>query len=93
MRDLDNYRFIVPFNNDAHDWLKKHFKDAWQTSDGSPFCNIDEGWLLEAKDYKTIPYDVEVDVYKLNERFENKEDFITQFWDGDIENDDFVLLQ
>lgn len=93
MRDLDKYRFIRPLNDDAYDWLNEHFKEAHETSDGSPFCSIDEGWLLEAKDYKTIPYDIEVNVYKLNERFENKEDFVTQFWDGDVENDDFELLQ
>ena len=93
MRDLDKYRFIIPLTDNAYDWLTEHFKESHQTSDGSPFCGIDDGWLLESKDYKTIPYDVEIDVFKLNERFENKDDFITQFWDGDIENDDFILLR
>lgn len=43
MRDLDNYRFIVPFNSEAEDYLDKYYKTDRIDGDGSPFCEIDYG--------------------------------------------------
>lgn len=94
MSDLVEYVFLTTNDKKTKDWMMKHYKKDFQTSDGSPDCNIDEGWLLPISTYELIPtydgFDFKLDVYSLSDRFESKEDFLTQFWDGDVEDDDFI---
>ena len=88
---INDYRFLIPSINEAEDWLDKYFKDCFETSDGSPFCYINEGYLLDSDQFESIPKYIlsEILVYRLNERFEDKNDFVSQFWDGDTSDEDF----
>ena len=90
----DYYRFIIPIKEEAVKFLKEHFNEEHQSTDGSPFLNkrFYEGYLLSYEQYNDIPsYITEyVLIYKINDRFIDKEDFISSYWDGDVEDDDFI---
>ena len=90
MGDLDNYRFIVPLNSEAEDYLDKYYKTDRIDGDGSPFCEIDYGWLLDREIIKKLP-NINITLYKINDRFLDRTDFFTSFFDGDCEDDDFIL--
>jgi len=89
MRDLDNYRFIVPFNSEAEDYLDKYYKTDRIDGDGSPFCEIDYGWLLDRDTIKQLP-NINITLYEISDRFLDRDDFFTAFLDGDCEDDDFI---
>ena len=90
MRDLDNYRFIVPLNSEAEYYLDKYYKTDRMDGDGSPFCEIDYGWLLDKETIKKLP-NINIILYKISGRFLDRTDFFASFLDGDCEDDDFIL--
>lgn len=90
-KDLINYRFLVPRDNYTKDYLEDNYRDSWNTSDGSPFCSIDEGALFPLDLIKELPEYLKFDIYEISDRFIDTSDFITAFWDGDVENDDFII--
>lgn len=89
IRDLDNYRFIVPFNSEAEDYLDKYYKTDRIDGDGSPFCKIDYGWLLDGETIKKLP-NINITIYEISDRFLDRDDFFAAFLDGDCETDDFI---
>lgn len=92
-KDLINYRFIIPYNENSKEYLDKNFPDKKQTSDGSPFCIFDEGWVLSKEELESINTDtVKLRIYEINDNFLDIDDFITAFWDGDVEDDDFIKI-
>lgn len=90
MSNLINYRFLVPNDEKTKKYFKYTFKENWQSSDGSPFCHIDEGLLLEISLIKSFPEGLSFETYEISDRFIDTSDFITAFWDGDCEDDDFI---
>ena len=93
MNKIKDYRFLVPSTDETYDWMNEHFHDCFESSDGSPFCHIEEGFLVDYKQCKEIPDFILSNclIFKLDERFETKENFLTEFWDGDTEDSDFTL--
>lgn len=92
-KDLLNYRFIVPYDEDGKKFLNKKFKDKKQSSDGSPFCTFNEGWILSNEELESIDKDsIKLRVYEIRDNFCDIDDFISAFLDGDVEDDDFIKI-
>lgn len=93
--DILNYRFLIPLNDEVHDWLNENFHDSYQSSDGSPVLSkhLEEGWLISKEQFKDIPSPIleDVLVYEINDRFLDVDDFIEAYWDGDVEDEDFII--
>lgn len=91
MKDLNNYKFIVPRNKEAKKYLlEKLDKKSLIIGDGSPFCGIYYGWLIPNEELVKLN-DIKVKIYSISDRFSDIDDFVTSFMDGDIENDDFIF--
>ena len=96
--DIVDYRFVVPNCAASKKYFDEHFHDKWQSSDGGPFnTKIIEGYLLSKDDFRKInTKDIDVpltcDVYEINDKFIDDDTFITAFWDGDVEDDDFIKI-
>lgn len=87
-----NYRFLVPLDDKTKKYFKDNYKKDYQSSDGGPFCHIDEGITIRVEDLINLPEDLSYKSYKINDRFVNISDFICSFWDGDCEDEDFVSI-
>ena len=92
MRDCVDYRFLVPLNSETKSYFKTNYKKNWQSSDGSPFCHIDEGLLVLRNELQNFPENLKYRTYEISDRFIDDKDFICAFWDGDCEDEDFVLV-
>jgi len=90
MNDIINYRFLVPLNEDTADFFTKTFIESWYTSDGSPFCGIYEGLLIKRNDILNLPKKLDYDIYEISDRFLDTDDFVSDFLDGDCEDNDFI---
>lgn len=88
--DILNYRFVVPKTIEAQRFLYKYHRDKWQSSDGGPDCTIVEGYLFDIQDLENINIPSDYTVYEISDRFLDTQDFITAYWDGDVEDDDFI---
>ena len=91
--DILNYRFIVPITRAAEEFFNKFYKDKKQSSDGSPFCKIDEGYLFTRDEVDILDNGEKYKIFEISDRFVDKDDFITAFWDGDVEDEDFILVE
>lgn len=89
--DILNYRFLVPIDEDTENFFKKTFPNQWNTSDGSPFCKIDKGLLFNRNHIENLPKKCKYNIYEISDRFLDTKDFISAFWDGDVEDDDFIF--
>ena len=90
MKDLVNYRFLEPLDDDTWKYFKYTFKEYWQSSDGAPDLHIVEGLLIEKDKVKDLPSNLSFNTYEISDRFTDKDDFITTFWDGDVDDGDFI---
>lgn len=90
--DIANYRFVVPESYEAEMFLAKYHRDKWQSSDGGPDCSIVEGYLFDTQDLENINIPSDYIVYEISDKFIDKDDFITAYWDGDVEDDDFIRI-
>ena len=96
MKEINNYRFLIPVTNDSSDWMFEHFGKEYISSDGNPVLDesFEEGYLVTIKQYNEIPDYIFDDliVYTLDERFDTVNDFMTEYLDGDIEDNDFHIF-
>lgn len=92
MNELDNYAFIIYSTKSAKDFLNDYYKESFYSTDGSPFLSkkFYEGYLLSKVEYYPISSEPGISIYKINDRFIDKEDFISSYLDGDVEDDDFI---
>lgn len=89
---LEDYVFVVPRDKNSEAYLFKRYKSYKQSSDGNPYCTIKEGYLMPTMVYETIPtvdgIDIRLNVYTIL-GYEDKDEFVTEFWDGNVVDDNF----
>lgn len=91
MNDIVNFRFLIPNNIETENFLQTNFPECYYSSDGSPFCKIDEGFLLKKENVNKLPNYLNFTVYEISDRFLDCDDFVSDFLDGDCEDNDFIL--
>lgn len=91
MNDIVNFRFLVPLNTQTEIFLQTNIPECYYSSDGSPFCKIYEGFLVKKNDVRKLPHYLNFEVYEISDRFLDTSDFLSDFLDGDCEDDDFIL--
>lgn len=89
MELIDNYRFVVPTNKESKKYFKENHHVDWQSSDYCPIA--EEGYTLTLDQIQEIPLYIKYKKYIISKRFENIQEFITEYWDGDVMKSDLKL--
>lgn len=82
------FYLLYPVTNDGKKFLNNMYGEYYETADTGPY---NEGYIVDKFE---IPEYLEndIDIYEIDNRYTDRDDIITSFWDGDMTDDEFKYI-
>jgi hypothetical protein len=97
-RPIEDYYFIDLESVEAKNWMRENYEYNYLIGDGSPFCAVEDGWLIRKSELKNIhdkcPIELFGTIFEIvtNDDLKLFKEFLMLFEDGDISDEDLVVV-